>query len=150
MIWHRTFGLPPPHPHSPQISNRIFVDQLHPAAMVLPTTAAHVVTALDIANTYGVKVAVRSSVGHSYIGASTSDGIVLCLQKMTNLVASSMQHPTDPTRTVFQVRCNTGKALAQTVAQCSGCTYRIPLTTSQTRPWYSLCTHCTLVRSFMQ
>ncbi len=97
----RTLALPP------QIINRAFASKLNPSAMVFPTTAQHIATVLEVALKYGVTVAVRSSVGHSYIGASYSNGIVVNLAKMRTVALSSFPHPRESTGKVALVRAAT-------------------------------------------
>ena len=55
-----------------------------PAAMITPRSGADVADILNVADKHGVRVAVRSFAGHSYIGQSTigSDGIVMNLRKL--------------------------------------------------------------------
>jgi hypothetical protein len=63
-----------------QLYNKAFGGDI-PAAMVLPTTSADVVTALNIVLSFNETIAVRSASGHSYIAQSTySNGLVLCLE----------------------------------------------------------------------
>ena len=63
--------------------NRLF-SSLVPGAMVLPSSGSDVASILNTAVKYGIKVAVRSYAGHSYVGQSSigSTGILMVLSNM--------------------------------------------------------------------
>ena len=67
----------------PEAYNKVFGSYV-PAVMVLPENGADVSIVLNTAQKHGVKVAVRSFAGHSYVGQSSigSDGILMNMMNM--------------------------------------------------------------------
>lgn len=76
-----TTPLDPGYAAAKQVFNRRF-DDATPIAVVAPATVEQVAATLGVAHDLGLRVAVRSG-GHSYIGASTTDGaVVLDLRRL--------------------------------------------------------------------
>ncbi|KAF4758486.1 hypothetical protein FOZ63_001936, partial [Perkinsus olseni] len=62
-----------------------------PAAMVFPNNSHEVVSALTICHKHEVPVAIRSGIGHSYIGQGTvNNGIVLNMQRLRDFDVSGV------------------------------------------------------------
>ncbi|KAF4710298.1 hypothetical protein FOZ63_003409, partial [Perkinsus olseni] len=77
-----------PDPAFPRFASR---NGIIPAAMVFPNNSDEVVSALTICHKHKVPVAIRSGIGHSYIGQSTvNNGVVLNMQRLKGFDVSGV------------------------------------------------------------